>query len=744
MPLGNLTDCEKELVRCTRDGEFFHFDRWASRQEIPERGWDIAREVDGDVIASLMRGALCITGADAVRPHPRGMRAAGLALPEGLDIEHMQLIAPLRLVRCEISAVSADSVRVIGDLSLNVCTIAGAVDMIDARIDGSLMMNGTTLGDPAAPHGLRADRLVVAGSVHMNTTRIAGLVRRFEAKGTNSVRILGATVDGDFAMLGARLGGEGANSGLNADRSTVKGSVFLDSASDGTRFEAEGTDAVRLIGATIVGQFSMRGARLGGEKADGGLSADRLTVKGSVFLNGASDGTRFEAQGKDAVRLNGATIEGQLAMQGARLGMYEADSGLSADGLIVKGGAFLSSAPDGTRFEALGKDAVRLHGATIEGQLDMQGARLGMYEADSGLSADGLTVKGDVFLSSAPDGTCFEARGADAVRLVGGSIAGQLGLMRAVLKTHSGAWLNCEKLTVVEALFLASNSYDGEGGTVNFTDANIGALADNAGGWPNVGDTLLLDGLSYRRLTDCNIDYRLAWLGQQRRRQLGMERIGGQPRDLWPQPFEQCAKVLREMGHPRDARRVMVEKQKYIHRKWRLELTSPRRGGREGEWRYVPWSETVRQLRGAYHFVRQTLSWATINYGFSSLRPLAWFAGLVVVGWIIYADAGAEAGDIMVPAQSVVLVEEPYASSKQLPDGYPIFSSFFYSLDVALPLIELFQEPYWEPAGEKAADRGGWFSGTFVRWFQIGQVLSGWIFISLFVAGLANAIRRDD
>jgi len=32
--------------------------------------------------------------------------------------------------------------------------------------------------------------------------------------------------------------------------------------------------------------------------------------------------------------------------------------------------------------------------------------------------------------------------------------------------------------------------------------------------------------------------------------------------DFWPQPWEQCAKVLREMGHREDARAILIEMEK--------------------------------------------------------------------------------------------------------------------------------------------------------------------------------------
>ena len=102
----------------------------------------------------------------------------------------------------------------------------------------------------------------------------------------------------DFLSLqGSRL------PSLNADRMVVKGSVFL---RDG--FHATG--AVRLPGADIGGDLACGNGRF--ENAEGdAIVADQATVKGNVFLN---DG--FHATG--AVRLPGANIGGSLACRKGR------------------------------------------------------------------------------------------------------------------------------------------------------------------------------------------------------------------------------------------------------------------------------------------------------------------------------------------------------------------------------------------------------------------------------------------
>jgi len=694
MPLGNLTDCEKELVRCTREGEIFSFEHWADGEGLTEQARDAARSVDGAVIATLLRGDLCLSGAAPICPHPRGLRAVGIALPGGLDIALMALVAPIELTDCEIHELYADSARIHGDLSLDTCTIATGVNLVDACIDGSLMMYGTRLGAPSALHGLRADGLTVKGSVLLTTSPVG---RRFEADGWEAIRLLGASIGGVLDLQSARIGRPNADRALNAARLAVGGDVFLKTSSDGTRFEAEGREAVCLVGATIDGSLECQGARLGGPMAQVGLIADRLIVKGSVFLNTSSDGVRFEAEGREAVRLPGATIERQLTLQGARLG----------------------------------------------GQ-----------NAEGGLTADGLTVKGDVFLAYAPDGTCFEAEGRNAVRLQGATIAGQFGLVGANLTTTKGKWLDLSDTHLSGPFIARSNRFSGEDGCVDLTGAHVHELADQRDGWPN-GKSLRLDGLVYRRFANCEYGFRKHWIGQQVPEHLGQRPNSGGRYDLRPQPFEQCASVLRAMGHPIDASRILIDKQRKLQEKrlaelrtfdlvtelWQTFLSSNPRATLNSLIRIRRnWPATRLFGRWLWHLILGL----TTSFGFRRGLPVVWFLGLVLLGWPLYELA--HANRIMVPSQPIVLMSKAYnADDPKLPDGYPEFHSLAYSFDVALPLIDLYQEPFWQPAGNIGEFSKGpaWLTGGTVRFLHILHIILGWGFASLLVAGLAGLIRQD-
>jgi hypothetical protein len=140
-----------------------------------------------------------------------------------------------------------------------------------------------------------------------------------------------------------------------------------------------------------------------------GLHADGLAVEGDLVLSGLICA--------GAVRLLRARIQGVLSCTGARLENPNGNA-LSADGMTVEGSVFLDRGFEG--FHATGE--VRLLRARIQGVLSCRGARLENPNGDA-LSADGMTVEGDVFLDEG-----FHATG--AVRLLRARIGGSVELPR--------------------------------------------------------------------------------------------------------------------------------------------------------------------------------------------------------------------------------------------------------------------------------------------------------------------------
>ncbi|MGH3768155.1 MAG: hypothetical protein ACRDS0_22745 [Pseudonocardiaceae bacterium] len=276
---------------------------------------------------------------------------------------------------------------------------------------------------------------------------------------------------------------------LDGDGMQVDGDVLL-----GDGFTATGAGrygAVRLLGAHIRGQLNVTGARLSNE-AGPALVGDGLHVDGDVFGGG------FIATGAGelgTVRLPGARIIGQLNLNDADL-VNQTGPALIADGLQVGGGLVLAEGFTATgRYE---RGAVRLPGAQISGQLNLDGATL-INPAGPALIGDHLDVNGGVFL----DGFTATGHGEDSVvRLPDAHISGQLNLDRAELTNPVGPALIGDHLRVDSDMFAEGFTATGHcpDGTVRLADAHIGgqlnlshAKLTNQGGHALIGDHLQVD-----------------------------------------------------------------------------------------------------------------------------------------------------------------------------------------------------------------------------------------------------------
>ncbi len=276
---------------------------------------------------------------------------------------------------------------------------------------------------------------------------------------------------------------------LDADGLHVDGDVLL-----GDGFTATGQGdygAVRLLGARVRGQLNFNGARLTNE-AGPTLIGDGLHVEGDMFGGG------FIATGHGelgAVRLPGAHIVGQLNLNGAELA-NQAGPALIADGLHVDGGLVLAEG-----FTATGhyeRGAVRLPGARISGQLNLDGAAL-INPAGPALIGDHLEVNGGVCL----DGFTATGHGDDGVvRLPDAHITGQLNLDRAELTNPAGPALIGDHLRVDSDMFAEGLTATGHchDGAVRLADAHISgqlnlshAKLTNQAGRALIGDHLQVD-----------------------------------------------------------------------------------------------------------------------------------------------------------------------------------------------------------------------------------------------------------
>ena len=469
----------------------------------------------------------------------------------------------------------------------------------------------------------------------------------------------------------------------------------------------------------------------------------RAALLRALILNRVKDGPVHDK----GVRVEGGRITGTLDLEGCRIGRdievancrFDKPPVLRAarvDSLFLNGSDLPGVVAD--RLQAEGNISlngvetageVRLAGARLGGDLSCTGTQLRAGKSGIALTADALQADGDVFLSDA------ETLG--EVRLVGAWLGGDLACDKATLRAmQSGAALVAPRLSAKGTLFW--RGLEGIEGVVDLTNAEVGAVCDDRISWPKRGD-LLLDRFRYGAITGTgaplDADARIDWLDRQ-----DPARVGA---DFWPQPWEQCAKVLREMGHREDARRILIAKEE--------RQRAARRARTDGWARYTLrlWDTVLAQVTG---------------YGYRPFRALYFLAVLWLYGAFVFWDAARV--DSIKPNDPFVLRsakwaycapdyeqeidEAPFrprndgarsqlACFRDQPEaqGYPAFNALVYSADTLLPVVEVEMQAFWLPD-----DRHPY--GAVARYYLWAHIALGWAFSILAVAGFTGLIRTED
>ena len=454
----------------------------------------------------------------------------------------------------------------------------------------------------------------------------------------------------------------------------------------------EGCDAyvhekgVRATGALITGVLDLEGCRIPRDIALVHCRFETAPVLRSAVI--------------DNLFLNGSTLPG-----------------LTADRLEAKGDVFLRGVQaDG---------ALRLLGAKLGGALDCDDARLTAGQDGVTLHADGLEAKGAVFLRG------VQADG--ALRLLGAKLGGDLDCKDARLTV-----LQANGARVEGVFFLRGKARIAE--VLDLTGAQFGALNDAKDCWPTAGG-LVLDRCQYGAITGGPVTAaeRIIWLSLQDESRWG--------KDFWPDPWEHCAKVLREMGHREDARAILIEKEKRQRADRRKRM----------------WDSYMRED----YYALRVWDWLlaiTVRYGHRPLLAFAWLFGFWLLGVGVFSMAAQnhalKPNDVrIIRAAEWVACAPDYRPDKTLDQpalrnqtgdsqmacfldqaeaaSYPKFNSLVYSADTLLPVVAMEMQSYWIPDD---SDRG---VGMWARRFLWLQIIAGWALSLLAVAGFSGLIKSD-
>jgi hypothetical protein len=498
------------------------------------------------------------------------------------------------------------------------------------------------------------------------------------------------------------------------------------------------TDTILLMDADCA-TFSLKGSIL-----LGGLHTSRANVRGSLRLS--------ELISHSEVNLRSSVVQNQLDCSG---GQFENTEGCALDGNAITVGKDLFLRE---RFSAKGE--VNLGGANIEGQLDCAGGRF-KNPGGEALNADSMTVGADVFLR---DG--FSAEG--KVNFERATIEGNVRCQASTFDNVGGDAINLTPAKIGGGLFFgelksSEGGIRGLEGRLVLDHTTCRTFSDDRDSWPNAGG-LVLDGFAYERFQNCSTDsaVRREWLELQSEEHL--------KKTFRPQPWTQAIKVLRDMGHEEDARDLAIAR----------ELTRLTSDGTKGLQKL--WLRLQRRTTGFGYRPRYALYWSFLFFA---------------LGWLTFATA-ANLG-YMAPRDGNVVTYLAAHPGAKLPEHFTRFNAPIYALDNYLPIIELGQDQAWEPSdvqsGYRRATDDPWYKemvrlllghdwsvtstaaaegpdpvfsvkkplvhppGGFLAWMAGGEAtlfhygvhrfvywaleFLGWIFVSLYIAGMSGVMKDD-
>lgn len=437
------------------------------------------------------------------------------------------------------------------------------------------------------------------------------------------------------------------------------------------------------------------GVRLYGAHITGQLNLSFASAKGTAQLISC----RFDA----AIEAMHARFE-FLVLNGSHV------PGLIAQGAQVAGGVFLS--------RVVATAEVRLANASVGGQLVADGAQF-TEQGGMAFNAQGAQITGGVFLN--------DVRIKGEVSLAGATIDGMLDATGASFENQKGNAFFAQSMRVTGAFFWRNVTC--ETGDIDLVGAHVANLTDDLESWPGQ-ERIVLDGFTYDRISGAqtNAAARINWLKK------GAYWQG----EFFPQPFTQLAKVLREIGHEADARKVLSRREHLLRRHARQEQHFP-----------------VRQISWAWHRAQQ---WV-VGYGHHPERSVIWLAALWLIA-VTLSHMAWEAGDFA-PNSDVVQTSADWrrlAATEENPgavwaerirddDGvrtgykpgqdWETFNRYAYGADLVIPIMYLGQTEAWAPSTE----RGPWGRLLWTAAFFLH--ILGWIVTALGAAAITGIIRRD-
>ena len=458
-----------------------------------------------------------------------------------------------------------------------------------------------------------------------------------------------------------------------------------------------------------------------------GLSARGVQVEGHILLRNLTSNSTVDVAGS---KIGGQLVCSDAVLDGGKDEEGSQKTALYAQGVEVKQSQILNN--------LIATGTVDVSGAKIVGQLVCNDAVLDGGKGAKGDQRDALFAAGvdagESFLLNTLTTT-------GRVYLAGAKIGGQLDCEGASFdggKDANGSQqdaLNAQGMNVAGSFsFRGLKTVTGQ---VYLAAAHVGNLADDAASWPMGPGDPYLNGFTYDRIggsSPLTLSARSDWLAKG-------SRFNG---DFLPQPSTHFARVLRDMGHATEARRVLTERDRVLfaesHKANLIALTAARTGN----------GSDVGKSCLRYHLLRfwDWFSFVASGYGHAPQRALFVSFLAIGIGAILFFTAW-HAG-VMVPNSAIILTSPDWFAAMKtttnapshawikLPSAthYETFYSLPYALDVFVPFVSLGQEQAW------AATTTSGF-GIFVRWFTFAYQITGWAITALGIAAITGFVQKN-
>lgn len=281
------------------------------------------------------------------------------------------------------------------------------------------------------------------------------------------------------------------------------------------------------------------------------------------------------------------------------------------------------------------------------------------------------------------------------VRLTAANIGMDLCTDGAIFKNNDKLAFSAERIKVQQAFFFRPKETEG---ILDLAHASVGKFTDNKNSWPK-SNVLYLDGFEYDAFagddTPKAAKERLEWLRLQTRE------------PFRTQPYEQLAKVFKQMGLEKDRKKVLIAKNDDLLKYGKLSC----------------WAKIWNGLLGML-----------VGYGYSPWRILLCALFFISLGSRVFF-IGYERG-FMQPSDSRIYMNIKFEQTRIPPETYPKFSAVMYSIDAFVPFLNLYQKAYWLPDASRGSD------AQWVRDYLWLHIAAGWFFSTILVAGISRVLRE--